>query len=93
MGRWMGGWMDGRNGVRLSPTGLFRNIGGMVCMTEHMLILERVVRWGGREHRHNRHCTPGQRGGRAHVVRKAETESDEAVPQPASCLCHCFISK
>lgn len=43
----MGRWMDGRNGVRLSPTGLFRNIGGMVCMTEHMLILERVVRWGG----------------------------------------------
>lgn len=29
-----------------------------------------------------------------HVVRSGEAESDdEAVPQPASCLCRCFISK
>lgn len=29
MGRWMGGWMDV---VRLSPTGLFRNICGAACV-------------------------------------------------------------
>lgn len=86
----MDGWM---NGVRLSPTGLFRNIGGVVCMTAQMLIDGGGSWVGGREHRHNRHRTPGQRGGRAHVVRRRETESDEAVPQPASCLCRCFISK
>lgn len=92
----MGGWVDGwMNVMRLSPTGLFRNIGGVVCMTEHVFIYGEGGRVGERGHRHNRHRTPGQRAWRVHVVRRGETESDEAVqyPQPASCLCRCFISK
>lgn len=59
-------------GVRLSPTVLFRNICGVVCVcvTEDMLIYEGGACWvGERGHRHDRYARPAK--GRA-VARAAE---------------------
>lgn len=73
----MEGWMDG--GVRLSPTVLFRNICGAACVcgvTEHDVDLRGVVvaleGVGDTQARHALARPARVRGGRMHVVRRAE---------------------